>query len=108
MWAKHRVALRGEQITPLGEYSWASNLKLVLQVLPFKCQLAGADRDFFDIPDGADLGAIEGVAPMHCLRMNCSQVRVYGGTGLRVRAETFKLWMMSVAACFSPEHGFCQ
>ena len=77
-------------------------------MLPLTRKLPRTDWDWLHSPDWADLGAVESVASMCCLSMDCGQIRIYGRARLGMRIETLQLRMTGVAASFSTDHRFGQ
>ena len=80
---------------------WTANRQLALQVTPLICKLARTNRDVLNNSDCADLGPVKCVASTRGLVVNCGQVRVDSQARMRVRIETLKLRMVSVAARFA-------
>ena len=112
--AKQRVAVGRNHITPSCKRCGTSLRKLALQVLPLELELTRADGEGLDGPDWADLGFVERITPRDSFAVDCREILIDGKARVRMRLEAFQLWVMLIAArlptkncsgeqCFSPQ-----
>ena len=70
--------------------------------------LAGCDENRCLDSYTADLAAVEGIPAGHCFGMNAMQVRTDCEVRRSLATKALELWMVSIAASVSAQHGLSQ